>query len=188
MEKTHIYFANVSELKLEKVLPFLPSFRIEKINNLKLEEDKKLSAGVWLLLSKALKKHHINLKKHEFKTTSSGKPYLNGSSMQISYSHSGDYCVVALSKEPIGIDIEKIRKIDEKISKLIFDESDIAKLKEKSFLDIWTLKEAFGKKDGKGLSKEIVVDYCNALNIDKIKGYMIGVTSNKKVRFKQLKI
>lgn len=179
MKKAYLYYSNVSKLKIAEAKKSLPDFRLQKLENLQKIEDKRLSAGVWILLCKVLKKHHIKLSKYPFKLTSTGKPYLENCRVHISYSHSGDYCLVAISKEPVGVDVEKDRKCDEKISSLIFNENDIEQLKNKSFLDVWTLKESFGKLTGKGLTKEIQVDYLNSSNIYTIKGYTIGVTSNK---------
>lgn len=187
MIRPNIFYSNVKDLNIDKVKEFLPIFRIEKMEKLQKESDKKLSAGVWLLLCKVLKKYNINIDKYQYKTTDNGKPYLDGSKYHISYAHSGDFVIVGISKKPVGVDIEKIREIDTKISDLIFNEEDKKQLQNSTFFDVWTLKEAAGKQTGKGLSKEVKVDYENSCNINKIKGYSIGITLTK-YKIKEIKL
>ncbi|MGN0437087.1 MAG: 4'-phosphopantetheinyl transferase family protein [Lachnospiraceae bacterium] len=73
-------------------------------------------------------------------------------------SHSGDYVVVAVSDEPIGIDIEHKTRNYETVAKRCFHKAEydsIMKLNEpdrsKRFLEIWTMKEAYIKWKGDGM-------------------------------------
>lgn len=85
-----------------------------------------------------------------------GKPYLkNYPEWHISLSHSCNQAVLAINKNPVGIDVEKIkiRKYDVlKIAKRWFHPEEYSWLKEQSpqnqlffFYKIWTLKEALAK-------------------------------------------
>ena len=65
----------------------------------------------WYCLDLIVKKHyHKNLKELDFYFTKNGKPAVRAFYFNIS--HSIDFCAVAISNKKIGIDVEKVRKID----------------------------------------------------------------------------
>jgi 4'-phosphopantetheinyl transferase len=72
-------------------------------------------------------------------------------------SHSGDWVVCAVDKNPIGIDIEEISTIDLDISKNFFSDKEHNDLILSNnpfdyFFTLWSLKESYIKFLGKGLS------------------------------------
>jgi len=84
----------------------------------------------------------------------SGRPELSIPGLFISISHAGDYAAVALSKSPIGIDVEKIGNRIERIQHkfmneyektLLMDEKDIRWMH-----TVWSAKEALFKYDMHG--------------------------------------
>lgn len=84
----------------------------------------------------------------------SGKPVAEN--CFVSISHSKGKCAVCASKNPIGIDIEKITDRDfEKIVRKTFGEKEAEYyLKSKNaqtFYEIWTRKEAYSKISGDGI-------------------------------------
>lgn len=89
------------------------------------------------------------------------RPFVKNSQVKdfdFNISHSGEYVVLAVSDKRIGIDIERIKPIDLELSKDVFHDREIAYLqqgrqkKQERFFEIWTLKEAFVKMIGEGLS------------------------------------
>ncbi len=86
-----------------------------------------------------------------------GKPQVAG--LEFNLSHSGDLVAYAVSDQPVGIDIERIRKIDlTAIIQRFFAASEFAawqKLppaeQEAAFFRLWTIKEAYLKAIGTGL-------------------------------------
>lgn len=80
--------------------------------------------------------------------------------LQASVSHSGDWVAVAAAMRPIGIDIEcdsRPRDLD-RLAAEIFPEAQWRPLRELSdaarrsaFYEQWTLREAMGKRGGRGL-------------------------------------
>ncbi len=99
-----------------------------------------------------------------------GKPYINGSNMHFSISHSNGYVALATSNSIIGIDIEFNRTIDNKILKLlkerIYNDNDYKNDDSSlsSFIKTWTIKEAYSKFVGIGISiglKDIEINYEN---------------------------
>lgn len=188
---SYVYYADVSNLDVEKELQNIPEIRREKVNNLKFEKDKKLSLGAWLLLKKALKNHHIFVDNYEYKENENGKPELVACPFEFSISHSGKYVLVGLSKAPIGVDIQETKPIDEKVLKFIANDNDLAfynsaQNKQDAFYKIWTLKESISKKSGEGMikPKDIYINYMFLFNgsflyeFNDIKDYKVAVCSS----------
>jgi 4'-phosphopantetheinyl transferase len=101
-----------------------------------------------------------------FLYTQYGKPYLENqdklNALFFNMSHSGDFalCIFAINRE-VGIDIEKVHPLDnyEDIAQQFFSVNEYLQLKSipqdlrlNFFFRYWTLKEAFIKAIGKGLS------------------------------------
>jgi len=95
----------------------------------------------------------------EIRKTAKGQPYIYNlkdkkkSPYNISISHSGDFSIAIIDKNPLGIDIEKI----EEREKVFFKEAFTAKERQVISYDAklgttyWTLKEAITKALGEGL-------------------------------------
>lgn len=77
-----------------------------------------------------------------------------------SLSHSGEYAVIAVSDRAVGIDIEHKTRNYQSIAKRCFCKEEYEDIKkadtleeqEKRFLQYWSMKEAFIKRSGEGLS------------------------------------
>ena len=83
-----------------------------------------------------------------------GKPYFDGNPLHFNVSHSGEYLAIAISKHPVGIDIQEPKLIkDGMFRKVVQQEEDclIGENRQKDFLRLWALKESFVKAEGKGL-------------------------------------
>lgn len=127
----------------------------EKILKYKKYEDSLRGLYGKLLLKNELKVKELNLSYNQY-----GKPYIEDmKNTHFNISHSGEWVVLAVDNVPIGIDIQEITNIDLKIAKRFFssEESEyIYSLDEKSrvdaFFKLWSLKEAYVKADGRGLS------------------------------------
>ncbi len=118
-----------------------------------------------------------------------GKPYFEErKDIHFSLSHSGDYVMCALSKEPVGADIQKIRQISAQMINRVFTERE---LNEADPISLWCLKESFVKligfldrqyneiefiKDGKDY---IGSENCKGTVADCIDGYFAAVCSYK---------
>lgn len=92
-----------------------------------------------------------------------GKPVLvdgNGSicQPQISWSHSRRAVAVAVSREPVGVDLEWIGRYRESIVRKNFSAAERERLEhsdspEQEFYRLWTRKEAFVKRSGEGMTR-----------------------------------
>lgn len=90
--------------------------------------------------------------------TEKGKPYLKDATLEFNISHSKKMALIGTSRHKIGVDIEFINK-DEDILKtmdffLVQEEKDwVLETNEwKRFYQMWTLKEALLKCEGKGIT------------------------------------
>jgi 4'-phosphopantetheinyl transferase len=115
-----------------------------------------------------------------------GKPSLSTSLknnyINFNISHSEDIGVFAFSTHEVGVDVEKIKPIDniEDVIELCFTDFEKQwynridkKFQMDTFFKIWTIKEAFIKAIGKGLSFsplniELTNEFGNQIKINKI--------------------
>ena len=106
----HIYYAEMKEnnnIDIEIFPDIIKDYLLKKKNQ------KVFNSSIfsWYCLDLIVKKHyHKNLKELDFYFTKNGKPAVRAFYFNIS--HSIDFCAVAISNKKIGIDVEKVRKID----------------------------------------------------------------------------
>lgn len=98
----------------------------------------------------------------DFSKNKYGKPFLSGYNVQFNLSHSGTFALLAVSAvHKVGIDVEQVRpdvEIDD-LGRRYFSQSEHAELmglhheqRTAAFFRYWTLKEAYIKAHGLGLS------------------------------------
>ena len=106
----HIYYAEMKEnnnIDIEIFPDIIKDYLLKKKNQ------KVFNSSIfsWYCLDLIVKKHyHKNLKELDFYFTKNGKPAVRAFYFNIS--HSIDFCAVAISNKKIGLDVEKVRKID----------------------------------------------------------------------------
>ena len=156
-------------------IPLIDQQRIKKIIQVEKRKQKILAR---ILLKQVLKdKYHIDYNEAIIKYNSYGKPFINGINYNIS--HSYDFVIVAVSDKAIGIDIEKIRKIDLSIMKIFCTDNEqeyILNSNDKylAFWSVYTLKEAYFKMLGTDLSDLRSIEFkfinnkiiCNNLDLN----------------------
>jgi 4'-phosphopantetheinyl transferase len=92
-----------------------------------------------------------------------GKPHIgNLTDVHYNISHSGYYVVCAVAPTEIGIDVERIRKVNLRIAERFFSPSEIHDLmacdeehRMKYFITLWTIKESYLKAIGRGLTQHL---------------------------------
>ena len=171
----------------------LNSMDKDKVDNYTNIRDKKLCMLSRKILRDILKdRYSINYNELDIKYNEYGKPYIRD--IYFNISHSNDYVLVAISKRQIGVDIEKIRNVDEtlinyictdKEKNYVLGSDDI----NKSLFIIFCLKEAYYKMIGTGIAnlKDIEFDINNIslnnnFNIildNSIDGYVIAIMEEK---------
>jgi 4'-phosphopantetheinyl transferase len=94
-----------------------------------------------------------------------GKPYLKSAKdVYFNISHSGSMVMCALHVSPVGVDIEQVKPYSDAVARRIMSDAERKSFlssqdKKTLFFKIWTLKEAYLKYSGAGLSalEEITV-------------------------------
>lgn len=90
-----------------------------------------------------------------------GKPYLADHAFLFNLSHSGDYVFCGVSKQEIGVDIQKIQgECRMRLAKRFFAVSECQALeacgdeeqRRRIFFRMWVRKEAYGKLTGRGIA------------------------------------
>jgi 4'-phosphopantetheinyl transferase len=92
-----------------------------------------------------------------------GKPHIgNLENAHFNISHSGHYVVCAVAPAEIGIDVERIRKVNLRIAERFFSPSEIDDLmacdeenRMQYFITLWTIKESYLKAIGRGLTQHL---------------------------------
>lgn len=164
-----IYVACVTPLYdnqiFEKKCKWLSAERREGLDKYRKQEDKCRSMGAGLLLEYGLREYGFSLSGVPGKRAAvirrgeHGKPYIEGVSLHFNLSHSGEYAVAAFGTTALGVDIERIRSVNEKLAERFFTKEEAAFLEEtvpterdRVFTALWTRKESYMKAVGKGMS------------------------------------
>lgn len=179
-----VYIANISVLNndLTHYHPYVSPLRVQKTEKIKNSQNKKLSVLGELLLAK-----HLG-KTPSYTVNEKGKP--TGETVEFSISHSGEYAVCAVSQQPIGVDIEKIRSVNIDVAKR-FTEEEYKKIRnsknpQDALFSLWVKKESFLKYKGTGIAGGLDFDTKTAGNFTEseiIDGYKIAVCSCEKTEF-----
>lgn len=95
---------------------------------------------------------------YEIDFCENGKPYFTAHpELYFNLSHAGCYVVCAIAGAPVGVDIEGGRSCSGKVAARFFSRDENAWImageSEERFFRLWTLKEAFVKTTGIGISK-----------------------------------
>ncbi len=124
----------------------------------KVSHRKVLRAEAYRLLRRALLNKNISEEDQELDYNEYGKPFLkNNCGWHFNISHCRKLAACAIAQSPIGVDVERIRQFPELVLKRCFTERETELIKESNnsdltFFQLWTLKEAYVKAIGRGLS------------------------------------
>ena len=138
-------------------LPYVSALRRDRIARKRSGSDKLLSLTAGLLISRrtGIPRESIRYVHGAF-----GKPYLDGSTLQFSLSHTkGAVCAVFSDGESgeVGVDIERRdRRVSERIRERILSENEkLLVSSTEDLLRLWVQKEAFLKRLGTGIADDL---------------------------------
>lgn len=145
--------------RYEHLLPLITRHRRESIERKKNDKDKLLSLTAGLLLMTELSARlGVSPKSLVFEHGAHGKPYIKGSDLQFSLSHTGGAVCAAFSRgSEIGIDVEsRSRRITPRVIERAFcDEERAAAATDEDYIRMWVCKEAFLKRLGIGVTTDL---------------------------------
>ncbi len=107
-----------------------------------------------------------------------GKPFIIGRpDIFVSLSHSGGRVAAAVSDRPIGIDIERIRPVSQKLKSRVYKKIPET---DEDFFRVWTVKEAYLKATGIKFSDMLALDINSIdentiINSEITDGFMLSV-------------
>lgn len=175
----------------ERILSLLDENRRKRILKFVFPNDAQRSL-LGDLMVRAFIAKELNLKNSRitFNLSDKGKPYLAGyPNLFFNVSHAGEWVVVAFSDYNVGIDVERIKKINYNVAELFFSKEENLNLnnlsgkdKQEYFFDLWTMKESYLKYTGKGLSEPL-----NSFTVKKSNKHftLSHHTANERVYLKQ---
>lgn len=151
----------ISEDLVNEALHSLPEFHQAYIASFRKRDDQLTRLTGRLLWRKVLVEHNLPFSTFEQPAFGPhGKPIEGGFGLNIS--HSSDLVLMAFSgQQAIGVDVERIRKVDIPSFTKQFSEREIASIvgredADDAFFEAWTRKESVVKALGKGLTKKLI--------------------------------
>lgn len=186
-----VYILNANNLTTDLLLYHnIDNKRLEKIKNSKNNLFIKEQLGSHLLLNDVLENTWFkDTNQIEYYYNENGKPYIKGSNIYFSLSHSNGIVALTISKEEIGLDIELIKDVKDNLARRIMNDEEYMiyqnldkQNKKVYFFEVWTSKEAYIKKLGTKITlnpSNIMIDEDILLKHTNISGneYMIAVTN-----------
>ena len=147
MDKQEVIFVDTNSITLDGLLvsSFLSDSDISYLSKYKVEEVKKEKACSLIFKNKYVGKYRVN----EF-----GKPISDNYFFNIS--HSKGAVVFVKDEVPVGVDIEKIRPVENNLIDYISSKEEKEYIQnEIRFFEIWTSKESLTKAIGTGIKEKI---------------------------------
>lgn len=148
--------------EVERLLPLVPDWRREQALRYKHLFGQYCCLRSWemvenLSIQSRLALDLLSTKSRLVRYNEHGKPFFEDGPF-FSISHCKEAIAVVVAEEPIGIDIELIRKADDSLIERVMNESEKEQLsavegaqKDRLFTRLWTQKEAVVKALGTGL-------------------------------------
>lgn len=159
--KVNLYLANIKNADSEKLYEqyklFMEPLRIKRIENSINPKNRKVEICTGVLLQGVLKCFGVT--SDDIYYGPQDKPYLkNRRDVFYNISHSGDYVLIGVSGQPIGVDIQKPVMYKEALVNRICTPEERETLSNdlvKHLNKVWAIKEAYTKLTGQGIAKEM---------------------------------
>lgn len=146
----------LSDENIEQSLPYLDDKRRSRIRRLRVPLKRAQCVAAGLLLTKVLGKNGVA---PLLRYGDNGKPFLaNDPNIHFSMSHSDKWVFLAVADCEIGIDAQMPRRVCPRLAARSTSPEELAWVKENTepnFTRLWTMKEAYLKYTGTGLTVPI---------------------------------
>lgn len=167
MKNIDIWYCSINNIgsDFESYENYFSGKRQEKIRRVKPIEEKKRSVCAGILMEKFCQSEGLSVE--DIFYSEKGKPYLKGERIiPFNLSHSGEYVVLAFVREEktglqIGVDIQEKRRTNIKFSERILSEQEKIDSQKRSIIEYWSVKEAFSKLTGTGISTDFRDLFCD---------------------------
>ena len=156
--KIYLLDFNGVQEEYELIKPLLSEQRLSYCEGKKNLINRLSSAYAYALLRYAIKTGTGESFVPVFDYNEHGKPFIKGSTLKFSISHSENTVICALSEEEIGADIQYIRPISLRAVEKFCTEDELKMVissedRDRESCRIWCIKESRGKLTGKGFQE-----------------------------------
>lgn len=164
------YLSKDEYINILKIVKKTKQNKVNKIENIDSKQRSLLGEALFI---KLLKENGFSYRKIVVYRNKYGKPMIKNNLLYFNISHSFDYSICAISDAKIGIDIEKIRKVDIRVINQFASSNESKYIIErdeniyKRLFEIYTLKESYFK--------------CYGTNLNNIKNVEFIIKNNKVV-------
>lgn len=153
--------SNIHDFNLQEAFGKISASRREKALRFKHEQGQRECVLAYLLLKRALKEVYGIEGNPEMVEQEGGKPMLKDHPeihFNLSHCKAGVACVVG--DEPVGVDIERVRKYNESLAHHTMNDKELQEIeastdKARAFIRLWTRKEALLKLTGEGIRSDL---------------------------------
>ena len=152
---------HIFDFDLDSALKELSEQRREQALRDKHELGQRTCTLAYLLLKRALREEFSIEENPIFEYGEHGKPSIAGHpDIHFNLSHCKEAVACAVSRRPIGIDVESIHRFSESLVRYTMNDSEVeeilkAERPDVAFIRRWTMKEARLKLTGEGISRDL---------------------------------
>ena len=152
---------HINGFDLETALTLLSEQRREQALKFRFEQGRRTCVLAYLLLMRGLRQEFGIEEKPLFEYGEHGKPRIVGHpEVHFNLSHCRQAVVCAVSRHPVGIDVESVREYKESLIDYTMNVDEQALIRraerpEVAFTRLWTQKEALLKLTGEGISRDL---------------------------------
>lgn len=197
MRWEYVYVSDISDLEYRYWYSLMSEEKKDRVRRYRCKSDKKRTiAGEMIIRKMISEQYNLSQQNILIETGKYGKPEIKNIDTHFNISHSEDMVVGCIGARPIGIDVEKIKKISTSILRKTCTTEDIEYIVGsdtngempktfeanhlRRFYEVWTAKEAYFKCVGTGIGiqnlKSVSIDMlsCNITSYS-ISGYIISI-------------
>lgn len=184
MRKIYIN-AHLEDLDLDWAFTQLSEQRRLYLQQFRHERSRRAGAAAYLLLRQGLRELFDIEEPPTFDFGEHGKPFLSTRpDIHFSLSHCREAAACAVATEPVGIDVESLRSFSPALLQRTMSEIETAAIlaadePSRSFVRLWTRKEAYLKLTGTGLVDELPTVLATAAS----EGYSFETTEDSERPF-----
>ncbi len=170
--------SKVEELESGALDAFFARLSSAEQNRISLKRKREESIAARFVMSELLKSFCNEDMSDKISSDENGKPFIIGRpDIFVSLSHSNGAVAAAVSDRPIGIDIERIRPVSQKLKSRVYKKIPET---DEDFFRVWTVKEAYLKATGIKFSDMLALDINSIdentiINSEITDGFMLSV-------------
>ena len=162
---------------LQRLTPLLPPEKQQSIAKIRHAPTRRQAVLAWGLLVFALRETAPGEPLPPLGFTQTGKPFLTGSGPQFNLSHTDTLVCLALDDRQVGVDAQTLLTPSDGVAKRVLSPAELALLetardKAALFTAFWTMKEAYVKRTGEGIDRDLkALDFAPYDGLDRFAAY-----------------